>query len=196
MKNLCVFCGSSPGKEPAYEKGARELGRALVAAEVRLVYGGASVGLMGTLADSVLEGGGEAVGVIPEGLVHKEISHSGLTKLHVVGSMHERKALMAELSEGFIALPGGTGTMEEFFEVFTWAQLGEHEKPCGLLDVEGYFDPLVAFLDHMVEQGFLKEHHRTIILHDTEPASLLDRFACYEPSGRFRWTGEQEPEEA
>ena len=194
MKNLCVFCGSSSGTNPAYEKGARQLGQALVAADVRLVYGGASVGLMGALADSVLEAGGEAVGVIPEGLVHKEISHPGLTELHVVGSMHERKALMAELSEGFIALPGGTGTMEEFFEVFTWAQLGEHGKPCGLLDIEGYFDPLVAFLDHMVEQGFLKDYHRAIILHDTDPASLLERFAGYEPSGRFRWTEGREPE--
>ena len=196
MKNLCIFCGSSPGKDPAYEKGARQLGQALVAANITLVYGGASVGLMGALADSVLEAGGEAVGVIPEGLVHKEISHPGLTKLHVVGSMHERKAMMAELSEGFIALPGGTGTMEEFFEVFTWAQLGEHEKPCGLLDIAGYFDPLVAFLDHMVEQRFLRDHHRDMILHDTEPALLLDRFARYKPSGLTRWTVGQGPEES
>ena len=187
MKNLCVFCGSSSGADPAYEKGARELGRALVEANITLVYGGASVGLMGAVADSTLGAGGEVVGVIPEGLVHKEISHRGLTELHVVDSMHERKALMAELSDGFIALPGGTGTMEEFFEVFTWAQLGEHTKPCGLLDIAGYFDPLVAFLDHMVDRGFLREHHRNMILHDTEPASLLDRFANYKAPGRARW---------
>lgn len=192
MNTLCVFCGSSSGTDPAYEEGARSLGRALVRANVTLVYGGASVGLMGAVADSVLGAGGEAVGVIPEGLVHKEISHPGLTELHVVGSMHERKAMMAELSEGFITLPGGTGTMEEFFEVFTWAQLGEHDKPCGLLDVAGYFDPLVAFLDHMVERGFLKEHHRAMILHDTDPASLLDRFAHYEAPGSHRWTGERD----
>ncbi len=155
--------------------------------DITLVYGGGHVGLMGVVADSVLEAGGTVIGVMPRALVEREISHSGLTELHVVGSMHERKAIMAELAEGFIALPGGTGTLEEFFEVLTWAQLGEHQKPCGLLNTAGYYDPLLQFFDHMVEQRFLKEEHRALMLVEENPESLLGRFATYEPPKTAKW---------
>ncbi len=154
MRSICVFCGSRPGNDPAYEAGARRLGRTLAERGTALVYGGMRVGLMSVGADAVLDAGGEAIGVIPKALVKREISHTGLTDLRVVGSMHERKALMSELSEGFVALPGGSGTLEEFFEVQTWAQLDEREKPCGLLNVGGYYDPLLALFDHMVAKGF------------------------------------------
>lgn len=181
MKRLCVFCGSSPGASRAYEEGARSLGRLLAERGITLVYGGASVGLMGTLADAALESGGEVIGVIPESLVRREISHAGLSSLHVVGSMHERKALMAELSDGFVALPGGTGTLEELFEMFTWAQLGEHSKPCGLLDIGGYYAPLLSMLDHMVDRGFLSGEHRDMLLSEDDPESLIQHLSRYRP---------------
>ena len=148
MKSVCVFCGSQPGDDPAYEGAAWALGETLAAMGIELVYGGGHVGLMGAIADAALAAGGEVTGVMPRALVDREIAHTGLSRLHVVGSMHERKAMMSELSEGFVALPGGSGTLEEFFEVLTWAQLGEHGKPCGLLNVAGYYDPLLAVFDH------------------------------------------------
>jgi uncharacterized protein (TIGR00730 family) len=192
LRSICVFCGSKPGNDPDFEEAARSLGGTLATEGITLVYGGASVGLMGTLADAALEAGGEVVGVIPKALVEREISHTGITKLHTVGSMHERKALMSDLSEGFIALPGGTGTLEEFFEVQTWAQLGEHAKPCGLLNAGGYYDPLIALFDHMVARGFLSEEHRAMILVETEPRPLLEAFARYEPPTVPKWIGRSE----
>jgi uncharacterized protein (TIGR00730 family) len=181
VQSICVFCGSNAGNEPAYERAARSLGETLAEAGITLVYGGGHVGLMGVVANAALAAGGEAIGVIPKSLVEREIAHNGLTDLHVVGSMHERKAMMSDLSEGFIALPGGTGTMEEFFEVLTWAQLGEHAKPCGLLNVAGYYDPLLALFDHMVYKGFLSETNRSIVLVDTDPIALFGRFEEYRP---------------
>ena len=187
MRNLCVFCGSRSGTEVAYDEAARALGRALAADGIRLVYGGGRVGLMGVVADAALGAGGEVVGVIPRALLEREIAHSGLTDLRVVGSMHERKALMSKFSEGFIALPGGTGTLEEFFEVLTWAQLGEHRKPCGLLNAGRYYDPLLAVFDHMVQQGFLSEEHRAMVLVETEPEALLEALAGYVPPRVVKW---------
>jgi uncharacterized protein (TIGR00730 family) len=187
MRSVCLFCGSRPGNDPAYANAARSLGETLATRGITLVYGGGHVGLMGVVADAALETGGEVIGVMPEALVEREISHENLTRLHVVGSMHERKALMAELSDGFIALPGGTGTLEEFFEVLTWAQLGEHGKPCGLLNAGGYHDPLLAVFDHMVEEGFLSEEHRAMVLVAPEPEALLDAFARYTPPAVPKW---------
>lgn len=192
MKSICVFCGSSSGNHPAYTEAARSLGETLARAGITLVYGGGHVGLMGVVADATLGAGGEAIGVIPRSLVEREISHNGLTDLHVVGSMHERKAMMSELSEGFIALPGGTGTMEEFFEVLTWAQLGEHGKPCGLLNVAGYYDPLLNFFDRMVQERFLSDTNRSIVLVDTEPTALLGRFEEYKPPKTPKWIDKSE----
>ena len=192
MRSVCVFCGSKPGNDPAYAAGARRLGRTLAEEGITLVYGGGRVGLMGVVADTILDADGEVTGVIPKALVEREIAHSGLTDLRVVGSMHERKALMSELSEGFIALPGGTGTLEEFFEVLTWAQLGEHEKPCGLLNLAGYYDPLVALFDHMVAKGFLSEGYRATVLVETEPEPLLDAFAHYSPPDAVKWIDKEE----
>ena len=176
MNAICVFCGSSPGNDPAYAEAASQLGRTLAERNTTLVYGGGHVGLMGVVADAALGAGGEVIGVMPKSLVEREIGHTGLTKLHVVHSMHERKAMMSRLSAGFIALPGGNGTLEEFFEVLTWAQLGEHYKPCGLLNVAGYYDPLLTVFDQMVERAFLKEEHRKLVLVEEDPASLLQRF--------------------
>jgi uncharacterized protein (TIGR00730 family) len=187
MKRICVFCGSRSGVSPAYEEGARQLGRVLVEANVTLVYGGGRVGLMGVLADTVLDSGGEAIGVIPKALVRREVAHAGLSDLRVVGSMHERKAMMSELSEGFVALPGGIGTLEEVFEVLSWAQLGVHGKPCGLLNVEGYYDPLLAFLDRVVAQGFLGEEHRSMVIVQAEPEALLEAFARYRAPEVVEW---------
>ncbi len=181
MARLCVFCGSSPGSDPRYLEAAREMGRTLARRGLGLVYGGGSVGLMGAVADAALEAGGEVVGVIPEVLAIRELAHKRLTTLHVVGSMHQRKALMAELSDGFVALPGGMGTLEELAEVLTWAQLGLHARPCGLLDVAGYYDPLVAFFDRAVAAGFLRPAHRRILLTDTTPAGLIDQFQAFQP---------------
>jgi uncharacterized protein (TIGR00730 family) len=186
--NLCVFTGSRHGALEHYAAAAAELGCELVRRGYGLVYGGGNVGLMTVIADTVLELKGHVTGVIPDTLVSKEVAHQGLSDLRVVNSMHERKALMAELSDGFVALPGGIGTMEEFFEVLSWAQLGIHEKPCGLLDVAGYYDPLMQFLDHAVEQDFIKPKHRALLLVESEPAKLLDRFAkliAEQPTKKF-----------
>lgn len=189
MNSVCVFCGSSPGNDPAYAAAARLLGRTLAERNTTLVYGGGHVGLMGLIAEAALGAGGEVVGVMPKSLVEREIGHTGLTKLHVVHSMHERKALMSELSEGFVALPGGNGTLEEFFEVLTWAQLGEHDKPCGLLNVAGYYDPLLRVFDQMVDRAFLRDEHRGLVLTEEDPSTLLERFEGYEPPRTVKWIG-------
>lgn len=173
---ICVFTGSNPGARSEYADAARELGHLLVARGYGLVYGGGNVGLMSVVADAVLDQRGEVIGVIPELLVDKELAHRGLSELRIVKSMHERKAVMAELSDGFIGLPGGIGTMEEFFEVLSWAQLSLHDKPCGLLNVSGYYQRLIRFLDHAVDQGFLKPKHRSLLIVEEEPERLLDRF--------------------
>ena len=173
---ICVFTGSRHGQLPEYADAAKTLGRELVARGYGLVYGGGNVGLMTAIADVVLELSGHVTGVIPNSLVSKEVAHLGLSDLRIVDSMHERKALMAELSDGFIAMPGGIGTMEEFFEVLSWAQLGLHEKPCALLNVAGYYDPLIQFLDHAVEQDFIKPKHRALMIVENDPGRLLDRF--------------------
>ena len=175
---ICVFCGSSPGARPAYLAAARELGELLAARGIGLVYGGASVGLMGELADAVLAAGGEAIGVIPGRLLDREIAHAGLTELHVVETMHERKALMAELSDAFVMLPGGAGTLDEFFEALTWRQLGLHSKPLALLDVDGFVGPLLALADHLVAEGFVLPEFRALLLVERDPAALLDRLVA------------------
>jgi uncharacterized protein (TIGR00730 family) len=187
MKRICVFCGSSPGRIANYAQAGVDLGRAIVARGLGLVYGGASVGLMGTLADAVLGLGGEVIGVIPSSLVGYEVAHRGVADLRVVRSMSERKALMAELSDGFIALPGGTGTLDELFEVLTWSQLGEHTKPSGLLNIDGYFANLIAFLDHAVDERFLRTEHRAMLMVETTPDALLDRFESYRAPKVEKW---------
>jgi uncharacterized protein (TIGR00730 family) len=189
MGRICVFCGSSPGRSPAYTEAAVELGQTLVARGLGLVYGGASVGLMGKLADTVLEAGGEVIGVIPDSLLRYEVTHEGLPDLRVVGSMAERKTLMAELSDGFISLPGGTGTLDEMFEMLTWSQLGDHDKPSGLLDVEGFYSHLIAFLDHAVEERFLRSEHRAMLIVETSANALLDRFESYAAPKLEKWIG-------
>ena len=192
MNAICVFCGSHPGNDPAYAEAARRLGQVLAERGTTLVYGGGHVGLMGEVADAALGAGGEVIGVMPGALVDREIGHTGLTKLHVVQSMHERKALMSRLSTGFIALPGGNGTLEEFFEVLTWAQLGEHYKPCGLLNVAGYYDPLLAVFDQMVEKAFLNGEHRKLVLVEEDPSALLGEFEGYEPPKTVKWVGDSQ----
>ncbi len=187
MKRICVFCGSSPGRSRAYAGAASALGRSLATRGIGLVYGGASVGLMGTLANAALEAGGEVIGVIPKSLVKYEVAHRGLPDLRIAASMHERKATMAELADGFVALPGGIGTLEEFFEVLTWAQLGEHSKPCGLLDIDGYYSHLLAFLDHAVAERFLRPEHRAMLIVESSPDAILDRLAAYRPPKLGKW---------
>lgn len=187
MKRVCVFLGSSAGLHPQYAEVAKQLGRELVRRRLGLVYGGANLGLMKIVADTVLAEGGEVIGVIPKMLVEKEIAHEGLTELRVVDSMHERKAIMADLADGFIALPGGLGTFEEFFEVLTWAQLGLHTKPCGLLDACGYFSHLIQFLDHAVAERFLRQENRDLLLWATEADKLLDLLENYHPSYVAKW---------
>ena len=187
MTRICVFCGSSVGNRPAYREAAGALAQALVRRGLGLVYGGARVGLMGVLADTMLQHRGEVIGVIPQALLDREIAHAGLADLRVVGSMHERKALMVELADGFIALPGGYGTLEEFSEVVTWAQLGLHRKPCGLLDVDGYFDPLLALFDGAVAAGFLRPENRALVLKANDPEMLLDLLASYKPVSVPKW---------
>jgi uncharacterized protein (TIGR00730 family) len=179
MKRICVYCGSSPGAKNEYAQAARVLGRALAIRKIALVYGGAHVGIMGQIADACLDAGGEAIGVIPARFAEKQLAHPRLTRLHVVQTMHERKAMMAEMSDGFIALPGGLGTLEEFFEALTWAQLGIHRKPCGLLNTCRFYDPIAAFVDQLVAQRFLDGRHRDMIQIDENPESLLDRFDAY-----------------
>jgi uncharacterized protein (TIGR00730 family) len=181
MNRICVFTGSSPGARPEYAAAARELGRALAARGFELVYGGANVGLMGVLADSTLDAGGRVIGVIPEGLVAHEVAHRGLSELRIVSSMHERKTVMSELADGIIALPGGLGTLEELFEMLTWAQLGLHGKPCGLLEVRGYFDKLLSFLDDAVTERFISREHRELLLSEQDASLLLDRMERHTP---------------
>jgi uncharacterized protein (TIGR00730 family) len=183
LGSVCVFSGSSPGARPSYSETAAALGREVAARGLRLVYGGASVGLMGAVADAALAAGGEVVGVIPQHLVDREVAHDGLTELRITGSMHERKALMADLADGFVALPGGLGTLEELAEILTWSQLGLQSKPCGLLDVEGFFDPLLAFLDHTVTERFVSRQHRALVLSADRPDALLDLLAAWRPNG-------------
>lgn len=187
MKRVCVFLGSNPGRNHRYLEAARDTGRELARRGLDVVYGGSNVGLMRELADSALAAGGKVLGVIPEALRQKEIAHPGLTELHVVASMHERKALMAELADAFIALPGGLGTLEELCEILTWAQLGFHRKPCGLLDVDGYYGPLNAFLDQAVGEDFVMAAHRAMLLSATAPDALLDLFADYVPPSVDKW---------
>ncbi|MDQ6467834.1 TIGR00730 family Rossman fold protein [Exiguobacterium acetylicum] len=180
MNRLAVFCGSKDGAHPVFREAAEKLGLALAARDIGLVYGGSRVGTMGAVADATLAAQGQAIGVLPHFLQEKELAHPGLTELHLVHSMHERKAKMSELADGFIILPGGPGTMEEFFEVFTWAQLGLHEKPCGVLNIDGYYDPLIALFDTMERQGFLIPEHRAMLIVESDPDRLLERFATYE----------------
>ncbi len=189
MRRLCVYCGSSPGRRPLFLAAAREMGRELAGQGIGLVYGGGSVGLMGELADTVLAAGGEVVGVIPQFLVDAEVAHTGLTELVVVESMHARKAKMASLADGFAALPGGLGTVEELVEMLTWSQLGLHGKPCGLLAVDGYFDGLLAFLDRAVEEGFVKPVHRGLLLTADAPRELLRRMAAFRHRPAGKWSG-------
>jgi len=177
MKRVCVFCGSSLGNNRAYVDYAEALGRLLAARNIALVYGGGHVGLMGIVADAILAAGGEAIGVIPQALADREIAHAGLTDLRVVDSMHTRKALMADLSDAFIAMPGGVGTFEEIFEAITWTQLGVHRKPCGFLNVAAFYTPLIAFIDQAVGEGFIKPVHRKMIVVDDNPERLLDTLA-------------------
>jgi uncharacterized protein (TIGR00730 family) len=181
LKRICVFCGSSLGAKPEYVQAARQLGAILALRKIGLVFGGGRVGMMGQLAQAALENGGEVIGVIPKELHERKVAFTGLSDLRVVESMHERKALMAELADGFMALPGGLGTLEEIFEIVTWAQLGMHYKPCGLLNVAGYFTPLLAFLDQVTEQGFIDAPHRAMILSAEEPEELLRQFETYCP---------------
>ena len=192
MKRVCVFCGSNRGVARAYADAAQTLGRALVRRGIELVYGGGRVGLMGEIADSVLAAGGRVTGVIPRALVEKELAHERVTELVVVVSMHERKAKMAELSDAFVALPGGFGTFEEFFEVLTWSQLGLHAKPCGLLDVDGYYAPLVALADRAVECGFVRAEHRANLLEAHDAERLLDALAAWKPTHREKWIGREQ----
>jgi hypothetical protein len=192
MKRLCVFCGSSVGARPAYRLAAKRLGETLARRRIGLVYGGGRVGLMGALADAALAAGGEVVGVIPESLLAREVGHAGLTDLHVVGSMHERKALMASLSDGFMALPGGSGTLDELFEIITWAQLGLHSRPCAVLNVQSYFNPLIALLDHAVTEGFLRLEHRRMVLEGTDADRLLDRMEIYQAPVVEKWIRKDE----
>lgn len=187
VRSVCVFCGSSTGARDAYVRQARALGELLARRGIQLVYGGASVGLMGVLADAVVAGGGRVVGVIPRALETREIAHRGIAELHVVESMHERKALMARLADAFVALPGGIGTLEELFEVWTWEQLGIHEKPLALLDAEGYWEPLVRLVDHMVREGFVREPQRRALLVSDDPAQLLERLRVPVPRDEPRW---------
>lgn len=187
MKSVAVYCGSATGTNPAYQRQAEEMGRVLAERNLTLVYGGGRVGLMGVVADSVLAHGGQVVGVIPDFMMGKEIEHRGLTELHIVASMHERKLLMAERAAGFVAMPGGYGTLEELFEVLTWGQLGLHPKPIGLLNVEGFYDHLLRALDHMANEGLLRRENRRQLLSYPNPAALLDALAAYVPVPVEKW---------
>lgn len=187
IKRVCVYCGSNSGSRPAYTKAARDMGAALARRGLELVYGGGRVGLMGTLADAVLAAGGHVIGVIPQSLVAREVGHHGLKDLRVVNSMHERKALMVDLADAFIALPGGFGTLEEFFEVLTWAQLGLHRKPHGLLNVKGFYDSLLSFMDHAVAENFVRSVHRELVITDSDPERLLDLIAQSQPPMLDKW---------
>lgn len=192
MKRICVFCGSNNGSLSVYSEAARATGLVLARRGIGLVYGGGGIGLMSIIAEAVIQEGGEVIGVIPQALFNKEVAYRGLKDLRVVGSMHERKALMAELSDAFIALPGGYGTLEEFCEVLTWAQLGFHRKPCGILNIKGFYSPLLSFLDHAVSEGFLREVHRSLVLVEQHPERLLDKLINYRPPVLDRWIGRDE----
>jgi uncharacterized protein (TIGR00730 family) len=192
LKRLCVFAGSSLGRRESYASAARDLATLAVGRGYGIVYGGGRVGLMGILADAVLAVGGEVIGVLPQALATKELAHRGLTRLEIVGSMHERKATMAELASAFVALPGGIGTLEELFEVFTWGQLGLHSKPCGVLDVDGYWDDLGRLLDRAVEEAFLRAEHRRMLMVESDTARLLERFEAYEPPVIPKWIDRDE----
>lgn len=187
IKSICLFCGSSPGADPAFKLAAADLGRTLAHNNIRLIYGGGHVGLMGVAADACLSSGGEVVGVIPRKLMEKEVGHAGLTQMHVVETMHERKALMTQLCDGFIALPGGYGTLDELFEALTWQQLAYHLLPVGVLNVSGFFDHLVQFLDHARDQRLLRDAHRASLIVDTSLASLLDRMHSFVPPDNEKW---------
>jgi uncharacterized protein (TIGR00730 family) len=192
LESICIYCGSSSGSRPEYRETAIALGGFLAGEGIRVVYGGGNVGLMGAVADGALDAGGEVIGVIPEALEEKELAHNGLTELHAVASMHERKTMMAELSDAFIALPGGIGTLEEIFEVYTWTQLGFHEKPCAFLNVAGYFDPLLEFLDRTVDQGFLKKEHLDCLLTGTDYRELIERIRNWKPGSFYKWIDREE----
>lgn len=186
MKSICVYCGSAAGNSPAFRQAAMGLASQLVRHELELVYGGGDVGLMKVIADEVLNLGGHVTGVIPKALMEREVGHGNLSKLHIVANMHERKALMAELSDGFIALPGGIGTLEELFEMFTWLQLGFHHKPLGLLNVNGFYDHLLQFLEHAVLSGFLKPEHNALLIKETDPSLLINRMQHFKEAIQFR----------
>jgi uncharacterized protein (TIGR00730 family) len=195
IKRICVYCGSSPGEKPEYTRAARELGQLLVKKKIELVYGEADVGLMGEVANTVMSGGGTAIGVIPRSFANK-VSHQGLTELHVVASMHERKQKLVDLADGFIALPGGLGTLEEIFEQLTWTQIGLHSKPCGILNVRGYFDHLLEFLDESVAEEFVRPEHRDMILVDESPEKLLEKISSYKAPHFEKWIGLKKQESA
>jgi len=187
IRRLAIFCGSNPGARPEYIEAAQSLGRLLAERGIGIVYGGSSVGLMAALADAMMDELGDIIGVIPRMLVEREVANRALTDLRIVESMHARKAMMAELADGFIALPGGIGTLEEFFETWTWGQLGMHSKPCGLLNVAGYFDPLLEFLDHAVAEKFVRDVHRAMVVVESDPRAILTRFEAYEPPRVVKW---------
>jgi uncharacterized protein (TIGR00730 family) len=187
MRRVCVYAGSNLGSDPVYADAAKALAHLLAERGIGLVYGGGHVGLMGVLADAALAAGGEVIGVMPQALVDREIGHRGLTELRIVGSMHDRKALMADLSDAFVAVPGGIGTLEELIEIYTWSQLGIHSKACGVLNVRGYYDALAAFLDHAVEEGFLRPQHRAVLGVAADPGELLDRLDAFEPPTVRKW---------
>ncbi|TDV12128.1 TIGR00730 family Rossman fold protein [Paraburkholderia caballeronis] len=188
MKAVCVYCGSSMGASPVYAEAAKAFGRALVAANLGLVYGGGKVGLMGVIADEVMAAGGRAIGVIPELLVDKEVGHNGLSELHVVPDMHHRKKMMADLSDAFVALPGGAGTLEELFEVYTWAQLGYHHKPVAVLNIDGFYDPLISLLTHTVSEGFMRQTYFDLLQIDTDPAKLIGKLQSYRAPAKDKWS--------
>jgi len=192
MRRVCVFCGSSPGVSPIHADAARAMGATLAAAGIGLVYGGGAVGLMGIVADSAMATGGSVIGVIPKALADLEIAHQGLTELHVVGSMHERKAMMADLSDGFVAMAGGIGTLEELFEIWTWGQLGDHGKPVAMLNIGGFYDPLIGFLDGVVDAGFFRQQHRGMLFVDSDPGALLAKMRGYAPPDLGKWIRPEE----
>jgi uncharacterized protein (TIGR00730 family) len=188
MNAVCVYCGSSTGASPVYVEAAKAFGRALVAADLELVYGGGKVGLMGVIADEVMARGGRAIGVIPELLVDKEVGHNGLSELHIVPDMHHRKKMMADLSDAFVALPGGAGTLEELFEVYTWAQLGYHHKPVAVLNVNGFYNPLIALLQHTIDEGFMRQTYFDLLQVDSDPVTLIGKLEHYRPTTKDKWS--------
>ncbi len=192
MKRICVFCGANTGKRDQYSTAAKDLAEELVSREIEIVYGGGRIGLMGVLAERAIELGGRVIGVIPESLATKEVAHDSISELIVVGSMHERKAKMAELSDGFISLPGGIGTIEETFEMLTWSQLGFHNKPCGIINVLGFYDKLIEFLNHISEEKFFMDIYRRMLIVETDPSALLEKFEQYKPPQVKHWIAEDE----